>query len=181
MSTTVSRRRFFVKLKRKLGLPKRVSQNDKSEKRLGSIARFSTPLLYVVRPQEHWWRDWKTVILMSSLIVATAGGLFLLVQNIAADDNSSDKVLPISATTSPGSKVSSLRGSNFRIAGGKSDASNRGSLSIYSPSTDDSFRAAFDSYHKIVLPKDISGECEIGVNGIQDLNKCLIAKGALAQ
>jgi hypothetical protein len=177
MSTTVSRRLFFVKLKGKLRLRKPRLPIDGDDQWIGSaLKRTAQPDV------SSWWMDWKAITLTSGVILMIVVGIYVLAQNVKSEDFTIGEAQTISSARPAEIQPPTVR---YQGAVPGSDSStvrvNGMAAAANSPlSTDDSFRAAFDGLHQRVLPKELSGECDIGANIIKDMNECFVRNGVHA-
>jgi len=203
-TTTVSRRVVMVKVKAKPAAakwPPPVSRNDSSIQSVKAAVpmlfnRSSTRPVMLAAPTL-WWENWKINTLIISFVVLLLAALyFLLAKESSPAENRSRKIesLTISAPTTINIRpmgMSSTRSSSFSGPGQMSDgstggsvggseisASRRGEAANYAITSIGADQAAFDSRSKLVLPADVSGACNVGESGLQDLAGCLTRNGA---
>jgi len=145
-------------------------------------------------PPKPWWYNTKLLIALAiTLCTAAVVVVYLLIsdikntKNAKIDDSIVDSLSqrPIEAPT-----VIQIRPMKsapmFRSPAGVSQGSNAGPPSGSSGSgsgttTTDDELAIFDGNHKIVLPEDVSGSCDIGKSISKDFKGCLIRNGAHAE
>lgn len=193
MVTSVSMRRGFVKVKRMPPASERPIHDD--DDLIGEKAKPSRPFLAMRAipqvPPKPWWSNWRTIALISGFLFVTVFGIYLLSK---ADKLRSDR--PPEATAN-NSSTSRRGGAGFMPGKGNPGDTTWGSTADYSAPTAESFRATYGGLgkssdvaqaptqrsaippgNKLVLDRNISGNCTIGTGQIQDFYDCLTRASA---
>jgi len=188
-TTTVSRRRFMVKVKdKKLGprppAPSRLDGAGSSSSSNASAGKASAPESFLRTPYRRplqaasspWWTNWLAVTLVNVAVVAAIGGLYAWV----GSDSEESSYVPRRTMVRTPSPTNSAAAATASPAPQSTPSTAR--LAAASPSTADEIdRAMQDGSRQLVLPSNVSGNCSIGDGGSKDLGRCLAQNGARAK
>lgn len=200
MKTSMSRRLFFVKTKFKHAQSKPQLQKKPAVRLPRSEApRLAARTAPPVIPKKTWWAKLKALTLTGGVALAMAVGIYLIDWSWRPGFYFSKQPHYISVSE-PGTTKNEWPSNPGSGSGATtySAASYPDAHSESSHHTADSFITSYGGRHasavhprsgaaaigegqKLVLPDDVSGNCDIGNHGTQSLRDCFARQGASAQ
>ena len=169
---------------------------------------FALPVPPALRSR--WWRNWKWVTLSVMLAAALCGAIYYPVRiSMSAERHSPDRqqaAAEVAPVTTPGINIrpkrlssgsrsepadaSQMRTDPYsgnpssrpgREMSGSASARQERQATAHLPANDDDLHTMLGGRSKLVLPTDVSGNCNVGERGVKDLGACLVRNGARAE
>ena len=182
--TTVSRRRFMVKVKSKPGQSTPAASHSAAAG--AGAGKTSEPELFIRAPYRRplrsaptpWWSNWLAITLVNALVVAGVGGLYIWANGADSDEGSyvPRRTMVRSPSTTPPrpAPAPSAAPPPPAVAAVRQVAA--------APSAGNEIdRAVRDGNRKVILPNNVTGNCSVGDSGVKDFGRCLAENGGRAQ